>query len=352
MIDPTAFIAHGAIVLGDVLIGRGSSVWYNSVLRGDTDRITIGTDLNLIQDAIVFAGMASLEGSRLEDAGARDEAWDWYRAMLRSSRLIGRHGGLVQRRWGARIHALAVRCILRWAANPCVEAGQLRQALHDTLTADALTPPVSEAIKIDYLSCIRSVEDIKNFEGTLRDFGRAVPLLGGRQAGLVDRLVPWPVVRLPIHRIRLRVSNDLERSRRAFRLLFANWLAQADRPAGRRAPLAIRRPTWIYADDPSAPAAARAMRPEFLARVLDQTELTRLLLVAPEPEPGDPPWEGQLELDRERRQRSVLIVRLAAERYRREHRAVPAKAGVLVGSVLNGLPVGIQAADPIPAGLE
>ena len=34
------------------------------------------------------------------------------------------------------------------------EPGQLRRALHDTLTADALTPPVSEAIKIDYLSCL------------------------------------------------------------------------------------------------------------------------------------------------------------------------------------------------------
>ena len=114
-------------------------------------RMKIDTRLSLIQDAIHFAGMATLEGSRLEDAGKRDEAWDWYRAILRSSRLIGRHGGLVQRLYGERIHALAVRCILRWAADPRVGAGQLRRALHDTLTADALTPPVSEAIKIDYL---------------------------------------------------------------------------------------------------------------------------------------------------------------------------------------------------------
>ncbi|MHB1561851.1 MAG: gamma carbonic anhydrase family protein, partial [Isosphaeraceae bacterium] len=49
MIDPTVFIARGAIVLGDVHIGAGSSVWYNAVLRGDTDRITIGENTN-IQD--------------------------------------------------------------------------------------------------------------------------------------------------------------------------------------------------------------------------------------------------------------------------------------------------------------
>jgi carbonic anhydrase/acetyltransferase-like protein (isoleucine patch superfamily) len=49
MIDPTAFIAPGAIVLGDVHLGRESSVWYNAVLRGDTDRIAIGDQSN-IQD--------------------------------------------------------------------------------------------------------------------------------------------------------------------------------------------------------------------------------------------------------------------------------------------------------------
>jgi carbonic anhydrase/acetyltransferase-like protein (isoleucine patch superfamily) len=49
MIDPTAFIAPGAIVLGDVHLGPESSVWYNAVLRGDTDRITIGDQTN-IQD--------------------------------------------------------------------------------------------------------------------------------------------------------------------------------------------------------------------------------------------------------------------------------------------------------------
>ena len=49
MIDPSAFIAPGAIVLGDVSLGRNSSVWYNSVLRGDMARIVIGDETN-IQD--------------------------------------------------------------------------------------------------------------------------------------------------------------------------------------------------------------------------------------------------------------------------------------------------------------
>lgn len=49
MIDPTAFLAPGAIVLGDVEVGRDASLWYGSVVRGDTDRITIGAETN-VQD--------------------------------------------------------------------------------------------------------------------------------------------------------------------------------------------------------------------------------------------------------------------------------------------------------------
>ena len=55
MIDPTAFIAHGAIVLGDVHIGRDSSIWYNSVIRGDTDRITIGDETNIQDLSMIHA---------------------------------------------------------------------------------------------------------------------------------------------------------------------------------------------------------------------------------------------------------------------------------------------------------
>ena len=53
MIDPTAFIAPGATVLGDVTIGKEASVWYNSVIRGDMAPISIGEQTN-IQDLSVL----------------------------------------------------------------------------------------------------------------------------------------------------------------------------------------------------------------------------------------------------------------------------------------------------------
>jgi len=48
-IDASAFIAEGAVVIGDVTIGRDASVWYNCVVRGDVNSISIG-DRSNIQD--------------------------------------------------------------------------------------------------------------------------------------------------------------------------------------------------------------------------------------------------------------------------------------------------------------
>ncbi len=45
-LDPTAFLAAGARVIGSVTIGEGSSVWYNAVLRADSDTITVGAGSN------------------------------------------------------------------------------------------------------------------------------------------------------------------------------------------------------------------------------------------------------------------------------------------------------------------
>jgi len=48
-IDPEAFIAETAVIIGDVEIGPGSGIWYNTVIRGDVNFIRIGSGTN-IQD--------------------------------------------------------------------------------------------------------------------------------------------------------------------------------------------------------------------------------------------------------------------------------------------------------------
>lgn len=51
-IHPSAFVAPGASVMGDVVIGEDSNIWFGCVLRGDVDMIRIGKRSN-IQDGTV-----------------------------------------------------------------------------------------------------------------------------------------------------------------------------------------------------------------------------------------------------------------------------------------------------------
>ncbi len=52
-LDPTAFVAPGAVVVGDVTVGAEASVWYGCVVRGDIEPITIGPRTN-VQDLTVI----------------------------------------------------------------------------------------------------------------------------------------------------------------------------------------------------------------------------------------------------------------------------------------------------------
>jgi carbonic anhydrase/acetyltransferase-like protein (isoleucine patch superfamily) len=67
MIDPSVFIARGAVLIGDIHAGRDSSFWYNAVIRGDTDRIAIGDETNVQDLSMVHAdpGVPCLVGNRV-----------------------------------------------------------------------------------------------------------------------------------------------------------------------------------------------------------------------------------------------------------------------------------------------
>ncbi|WP_054703782.1 gamma carbonic anhydrase family protein [Bacillus sp. JCM 19041] len=48
-IDSTVYLAEGSIVTGDVIIGKESSIWFHTVIRGDVSSTRIGERVN-IQD--------------------------------------------------------------------------------------------------------------------------------------------------------------------------------------------------------------------------------------------------------------------------------------------------------------
>lgn len=52
-IDGKAFVAEGAVIVGDFSMGEYSSLWYGTIARADVDRISIGSYTN-IQDGCLI----------------------------------------------------------------------------------------------------------------------------------------------------------------------------------------------------------------------------------------------------------------------------------------------------------
>ena len=61
-IHPSAFIAPGAVICGDVEIGENASVWYGCVIRGDTNKIIIGAGANIQDGTVMHVDWPSVGG--------------------------------------------------------------------------------------------------------------------------------------------------------------------------------------------------------------------------------------------------------------------------------------------------
>ena len=269
------------------------------------------------------------------------------REMLRTSRHLGRPRGDYERLVGAYQFNLAAHRILHWAADPRIDARLLHQALADVLAADSMTPPLSDNLKLEYAIDLRDLDE-------LRVVITEVPMPGGK-FGWFEQIVNTTGMKPQIQRIRLHATNDVARSRRAARMLFANWLAQVDKPASQRAPVAIEKPLPIYEFEPNSPAALYGVDARDLDQALTHTALAQQMFRDDDPQNGGypkAPWEGDGPLAREPRRRAILIVKLAAELYRRENGQPPAIAGLLQGPYLKALPEGIDRDGPIPSGLD
>lgn len=66
-LDPSAFIAPGAIVVGEVTLGARASVWFHTVVRGDSAAIAIGDESNVQDQTTVHVdeGMPAIVGRRV-----------------------------------------------------------------------------------------------------------------------------------------------------------------------------------------------------------------------------------------------------------------------------------------------
>lgn len=104
LVDPSAFLAPGAVVLGDVTIGPEATIWFNAVLRGDTEAIRVGAGSNVQDGSVLHAdpGFPCLVGERVtighaaivHGAIVEDDTLIGMRAVVMNGAKIG-HGSLV-----------------------------------------------------------------------------------------------------------------------------------------------------------------------------------------------------------------------------------------------------------------
>ncbi len=56
-VDPSAFVAETAVIVGDVEVGANASVWYGVAIRGDINHVRIGADTNVQENTVVHVDL-------------------------------------------------------------------------------------------------------------------------------------------------------------------------------------------------------------------------------------------------------------------------------------------------------
>ncbi|MFF2372702.1 gamma carbonic anhydrase family protein [Agromyces sp. NPDC058110] len=98
-VEETAFVAAGAVLVGDVRLGDRASVWYNAVLRAEAEPITIGERSNL-QDTVAChvdrgfplvlgAGVSVGHGAVLHGCTVEDDCLIGMNATVLNGAVIG-----------------------------------------------------------------------------------------------------------------------------------------------------------------------------------------------------------------------------------------------------------------------
>ncbi|BDZ51250.1 gamma carbonic anhydrase family protein [Frondihabitans sucicola] len=99
-IDPTAFVAPGATLIGAVTLAPGSSVFYGAVLRADVDTISLGEGSNLQDNVSVHcdfgkptaigAGVSVGHGAVIHGCTIEDDVLVGMSATVLNNAVIGR----------------------------------------------------------------------------------------------------------------------------------------------------------------------------------------------------------------------------------------------------------------------
>ncbi|KAK6288070.1 hypothetical protein POUND7_014249 [Theobroma cacao] len=170
VVDRDAFVAPSASIIGDVQVGRGSSIWYGCVLRGDVNSISIGSGTNIQDNSLVHVAKSNLSGkvlptiigsnvtvghsAVLHGCTVEDEAFVGMGATLLDGVYVEKHamvaaGALVRQN-------TRIPCAEVWGGNP---AKFLRK-----LTEEEMAFISQSALNYSNLAQVHAAENAKSFD--------------------------------------------------------------------------------------------------------------------------------------------------------------------------------------------
>nr|GMC50396.1 gamma carbonic anhydrase 2, mitochondrial [Ipomoea batatas]GMC56080.1 gamma carbonic anhydrase 2, mitochondrial [Ipomoea batatas] len=170
IVDKDAFVAPGASIIGNVLVGKNSSIWYGCVLRGDVNSIHVGSGTNIQDNSLILVEESELCGKGLPTiigdnvtighsavihaCTVDDEAFVGMGAILLDDVHVEKHamvaaGALVKQ--GTKVPSGEV-----WAGNP---AKFLRK-----LTAEEIAFITQSATNYCNLARVHAAENSKSFD--------------------------------------------------------------------------------------------------------------------------------------------------------------------------------------------
>ena len=88
VIGKDTYLADNAAIIGDVVIGRGCSIWFGTVIRGDVNSIRIGHGVN-IQDGSVLHTLYEKSTIEIGDDVSIGHNVTIHGAKIRNGALIG-----------------------------------------------------------------------------------------------------------------------------------------------------------------------------------------------------------------------------------------------------------------------
>jgi hypothetical protein len=296
--------------------------------------MTIVTPLPVIDRIRWLMRLAKLEAGRLEAEGDLDGAWQWYRAIFRCSRHVGFRATAIERLVGKAMHQVACVQMTRWASDQRVTPPLLRKALDAAIQDYAVTGPLSDQLKVEYIGFLNTYKDPDLVWKCLKDDAVGAP-------GKSD----WLSRDVKLFSLARAFKKEPERSRRVIRLIYANLLAVCDLPPDRRPTVACSIPNLagapgpktlveLYKLDASAPASARALAPEEVLKwyrtTLYASRCSPALLMIIR------------AIDAERQTQANLVIALANRLYEIERGKPPETYEDLVGPYLKALPDGYK----------